>query len=66
MPVTSTGGTPSTIQCARTIPVPAPLRMPSEFMPQATQRFRSSGVGPTSGARSGVKLSGPQNSFLTP
>jgi len=35
--VASTGGTPSTIQCAIMLPTPPPDRMPSEFRPAATK-----------------------------
>ena len=37
MPVTSTSGLPLVIQCARTRPIPPPVRMPIELSPAATK-----------------------------
>ncbi len=64
--VTSMSGRPWTIQCATILPMPPPVRMPTELSPAHTKKFRSSGASPTIGRRSGVKLSGPQKNFLTP
>ncbi len=66
MPVTSMSGRPVVIQCAISRPMPPPVRMPIEFSPAATKKFRSSGASPTTGARSGVKLSGPQKNLRMP
>jgi len=65
-PVTSTGGTPSTIHRAIRLPTPPLRRMPSEFIPAATKKPPSSGASPSSGPMSSVKLSGPQNIVRTP
>ena len=64
--VASTGGTPSTIQCASMLPTPPPDRMPSEFRPAATKYPSSSGAGPSSGRTSAVNDSGPQKKVRTP
>src|SRR5258708_9898229 len=64
--VVSTGGTPSTIQCATILPTPPPDRIPSEFRPAATKYPSSSGAGPSSGRMSVVNDSGPQKNVRTP
>src|SRR5262249_27058144 len=64
--VASTGGTPSTIQCATMSPTPPPDRIPSEFRPAATQYPSSSGAGPSRGRTSLVNDSGPQKNVRTP
>src|SRR5215472_7383230 len=64
--VASSGGTPSTIQCAIMLPTPPPDRIPSEFSPAATQYPSSSGAGPSSGRTSLVNDSGPQKNVRTP
>ncbi len=66
MPVTSTGGTPSWIHCAVTLPTPPLSRIPSELSPHATKNPRSSGASPSWGITSGVNDSGPQNIVRTP
>src|SRR5215813_9594829 len=46
--------------------MPPPVRMPIEFRPAATKYPFTSGASPTTGNRSGVKLSGPQKNLRTP
>ena len=47
-------------------PTPGPVRIPTLLSPAARKRFGKSAAGPTYGARSGVKDSGPQKSLDTP
>ena len=66
IPVTSSGGSPSTIHCATSDPAPPDRRIPSEFSPHAAKNPRSSGTSPSNGPLSDVKLSGPQKNCLIP
>ena len=58
MPQMSAPGSPSTIHCERARPTPPPWLKPA-MTPQATQKLRIPGTGPTSGFPSGAKVNGP-------
>ena len=66
IPVTSIGGSSSTIHVATSEPTPPESRIPSEFRPQAAKKPRSSGASPRSGPLSAVNDSGPQKKVLMP
>ena len=66
IPVTSIGGSSSTIHWATSDPMPPDSRIPSEFSPHAAKKPRSSGASPTSGPLSAVNDSGPQKKVLMP
>jgi hypothetical protein len=57
-------GSPSTIQRASTCPMAPPWEKPA-MHPQAAQKFRSPGTGPTSGFPSGVKVKAPLTHLTT-
>ena len=65
MPKTSSPGSPSTIQLASASPMPAPCEKPA-MTPQAAQKLRRPGTGPTSGLPSGVKVMPPLTHRLMP
>ncbi len=58
-------GSPSLIQLASASPTPPPCERPA-ITPQATQKFGSPRIGPTSGLPSGAKVNGPLTVFLMP